>query len=205
MTSRPALLRRATLLSLVSVGWGAVAGTAALVLAYVAGSLSLLGFGVDAVIDSIASVALIWRFSIEGRDPARAARVEHAAERIVGGVLVAASLSLVIGAIRSLVAHNLVEGTVGAVILLCASVVVLPPLAIAKRRVATGLVSGALRADSLLTGAAAVLAAVSLVSLLLSTAAGIWWADAVGALVIAAFLGREGVASVRLARGTPAT
>lgn len=204
MDTRPTLLRRAILLSLFSVIWGAVAGAIALVLAYAAGSLSLAGFGVDAVIDSIASVALIWRFSIEGRDPERASRVEHAAERIVGAVLIAAAISLAVGAVRSLVAHSDVEATIGAVVLLVASVIVLPPLAVAKRRTASRLESGALRADALLTGAAAVLAGVSLISLLLSTTAGIWWADAIGALVIAALLGREGLGSVRLARGASA-
>lgn len=197
---RPALLRRAIVLSAVSVGWGGLAGAAAIVLAYGAGSLSLLGFGVDALIDSLASVALIWRFSIEGRDPERGARVEHRAERIIGIVLLVAALSLAFGAIRAFAGHAEADSTTGGLILLWASVVALPPLAVAKRRVATALASGALRADALLTGAAAVLAAVSLVSILLSTVAGLWWADAAGALVIAVVLAREGWASTRLVR-----
>ncbi|MEP6639819.1 MAG: cation transporter [Chloroflexota bacterium] len=200
MEGRPSLIRQAIVLSLFSVAWGGVAGAAAVVLAYGAGSLSLIGFGVDAFIDSIASIALIWRFAIEGREPERAARVEHAAERVVGGVLMVAAVSLAIGAVRSLVAHAHVEATLGAVILLSASVIVLPPLAFLKRQVASRLASGALRADALLTGAAAILAGVSLGSILLSTAAGIWWADAVGAIVIAAVLAREGSTSVGLSK-----
>ncbi|MEA2611099.1 MAG: hypothetical protein QOG32_825 [Chloroflexota bacterium] len=205
MDTRPTDLRTAIQLSVVSVAWGGLAGVAALVLAYDTGSLSLLGFGVDAIIDSFASITLIWRFSIEGRAPGRADRVEHAAERIVGGVLIAAALSLALGAVRALVAHVEVATTIGAIVLLCASVVVLPPLAIAKRRVASRLGSGALRADSLLTAAAGVLAAVGLTSLLLASLAHVWWADAIGALVIAALLAREGMASVRPARGRSAT
>ncbi len=204
MSNRTTLVRRAILLSWFSVAWGAAAGAAALVLAYVTGSLSLLGFGVDAGIDSIASVALIWRFSIEGGEPERAARVEHAAERVVGGVLLVAALSLILGAIRSLVAHAEVAPTIGAEILLLASVAALPPLAIAKRRVAERLESGALRADALLTGAAALLAAVSLAGIVLATA-GIWSADAVGAIVIAVILLREGSASLRLSHDQGAT
>ncbi|HEV7604055.1 MAG TPA: cation transporter, partial [Candidatus Limnocylindrales bacterium] len=186
MDTRPTDLRTAIQLSVVSVAWGGLAGIAALILAYDAGSLSLLGFGVDAVIDSCASVTLIWRFSMEGRAPRRADRVEHAAERIVGGILIAAALSLAVGAVRALVAHVEVATTIGAIVLLCASVGVLPPLAIAKRRVASRLGSRALRADSLLTAAGAVLAGVSLVSLLLATTASVWWADSVGAFIIAA-------------------
>ena len=153
---RTALLRRAIQLSAVSVFWGGIAGALAFVLAIATGSLSLFGFGVDAVIDSLASIALIWRFRDEVRNPARAMRVEHLAERIVGGVLLTAALALAVGAIRSIVAHSEVGASPEALGLLIASIAVLPPLAVAKRRVAARLRSGALRADAFLTGAAAV-------------------------------------------------
>jgi divalent metal cation (Fe/Co/Zn/Cd) transporter len=198
---RGALLRRAIQLSAVSVGWNGIAGTLAFVLAIASGSLSLLGFGVDAVIDSVASLALIWRFREERRNPERAARIEHLAERIVGGVLLTAALVLSVGAVRSLLAHSGVETSTAVLALLVASIAALPPLAIAKRRVAADLQSRALRADALLTGAAALLACVSLLGIVASTLLGLWWADAVGALVIAAFLAREGWASVRLSEG----
>ena len=198
---RPALLRRGIQLSAVSVAWNGIAGALAFALAIATGSLSLLGFAVDAVIDSAASVALIWRFGEEGRNPARAERIERLAERIVGGVLLAAALALGVGAVRSIVAHSQVETSIGALAILVASIAILPPLAIAKRRLAGDLRSGALRADALLTAAAAVLACVSLLGVVASTLLGLWWADAVGALVIAAFLTREGWTSVRLSTG----
>jgi divalent metal cation (Fe/Co/Zn/Cd) transporter len=116
-------------------------------------------------------------------------------------VLLTAALALSVGAVRSLLAHSEVETSTGVLALLVASIAALPPLAIAKRRVAADLQSGALRADALLTGAAAVLAGVSLVGILASTLLGLWWADAAGALVIAAFLSREGWTSVRLSVG----
>jgi divalent metal cation (Fe/Co/Zn/Cd) transporter len=198
---RHALLRRAILLSAFSVAWNGVAGGFAAVLATTTGSLSLLGFGVDAAIDSVASIALIWRFRDERVNPARATRVEHLAERIVGGVLVTAAVALSVGAVRSLLAHQEVEFSVGVMILLIASIAALPPLAIAKRRVARDLRSGALRADAFLTAAAAVLACVSLAGVVASTLLGMWWADAVGALIIAVVLAREGWTSVRLSEG----
>ena len=165
------------------------------------GSLSLLGFGVDAAIDSLASIALIWRFQDERANPARATRMERLAERIVGGVLLTAAIALALGAVRSIVVHGQVEQSIGALVLLGTSIVVLPPLALAKRRVAGELPSGALRADAFLTGAAAMLACVSLVGVIASTLLGLWWADAVGALIIAAVLAREGWTSVRLSEG----
>jgi divalent metal cation (Fe/Co/Zn/Cd) transporter len=80
------------------------------------------------------------------------------------------------------------------------SLVILPPLAVAKYRTARRLESGALRADSILTGIAALLAAIGLVSLGLSEVLGLTWADSAGALVVAAIVLREGLGSVRAMR-----
>jgi divalent metal cation (Fe/Co/Zn/Cd) transporter len=163
------------------------------------GSLSVIGFATDAGIDASASIALVWRFGIEQREPERALRVEHLAEKAVGWVLLVAALSLGLGAARALLAHDVATASVGQVVLLVGSLLILPPLALAKRRVARSLGSNALANDALLTGAAALLAAVALVAVALGSV-GLWWADAAGSLLIAAALAREGWASVRLSR-----
>jgi divalent metal cation (Fe/Co/Zn/Cd) transporter len=119
------------------------------------------------------------------------------AERVVGLALVALALYLVIGAVRALGAGTHPEASIASLVLLLASVLVLPPLAIAKYRVARRLGSGALRADSILTSVAAVLAAITLVSLAASEALGLWWADAIAALVVGAIIVREGWSSLR--------
>jgi divalent metal cation (Fe/Co/Zn/Cd) transporter len=200
MTDRADDLRRALLLSVASVVLGCLAAVAALGLGLVSGTLSLVGFGLDAAIDSAASAALIWRFRIETRDTARAAAVEHAAERIVGGVLIVAAVMLALGAARALITHGEAQTSTGHIVLLAASLVLLPPLAIAKRRVAIRLGSAALRNDALLTAAAALLALVALLATVAARSAGLWWTDAVGTLVIAAALAREGRASVGWSR-----
>jgi divalent metal cation (Fe/Co/Zn/Cd) transporter len=187
---------RARTLSIASVAWGGVAAVAAVVAGLESGSLSLIGFGADSAIDAIASIVLVWRFHIERRDPDRALRVEHAAERVVGGVLVVAAAGFTLGAGRALLAQAGSHPGVPQLALLAASLVVLPPLAIAKRRVAGYLGSKALANDALLTAAAALLALVALIAAVLSASGGLWWADAVGSLVIAAVLLREGLASV---------
>lgn len=192
MEDRARDLRQALWLSGLSIAWNGVAGTIAVYVAFATGSLSLLGFGADAVIDSVASVALIWRFLVESSQPERAARVERLAEQVVGIALVALTLYLVVGAARSLVMQSRPEATSAGVALLLASALALPPLAIAKYRVASRLGSGALRADSILTAVAGLLAVISLVSLALSEALGLWWADAVAALIVAAIVLREG-------------
>ncbi len=193
---RDALLRRAIALSVLSIVLGAAMGVTGVVAALTSGSLSLLGFGFDAVVDSAASVALVWRFAIEARQPHRAERVEKIAEAVLGVVLIVVAIYLGISAARALIDHTHPDATPIAIALLLISVVALSPLAIAKYRTATALHSRALRADSILTGIAALLAVVSLASLGLSTAFALTWADAVGALIVALVLVREGLTSL---------
>jgi len=200
MDARSGQLRRALILSAVSVTLSGIAGSIATYAALLDGSLSLLGFGIDAVIDSVASIALIWRFVMEVRRPLRAEQVERIAERVVGIALVALSVYLVQASVRSLLAQAHPETSTASVALLVASVIALPPLAIAKYRYADRLASGELRADSILTAVAAVLAAISLASLAASSLFGLWWADAVGAIVVAVIVVREGWSSLRLPR-----
>ncbi len=198
--ARDQLLRRALVLSALSIVINGLAGGTAVVVGLTSGSLSLLGFGFDAAIDSAASVALVGRFMIEKREPHRAERVEKSAEAIVGAVLLILAVYLGFSAIRALASNTHPAAPTIGTGLLIFSVFVLPPLALAKHRVARSLGSGALRADSLLTGIAALLALISLVGLGLSEAFALTWADAVGALIVSVILVREGVGSLQVMR-----
>lgn len=198
--SRADLIRRALALSLLSIALSGLVGAGAVVAALSTGSLALLGFGVDAAIDSVASVALVWRFRIEAREPHRAERVERIAEAVVGAVLLALAVYLTFGALRALAVQAHPASSPVATMLLGISVVLLPPLALAKHRVARQLRSGALRADSILTAIAALLALIGLVSYGLAEAFGLTWSDSVGALIVAAIVAREGWSSVTAAR-----
>lgn len=198
--TRDRLLRRALALSVLSIVIAGIAGGTAVVAALASGSLSLLGFGFDAAIDSAASAALVVRFAIEAREPHRAERVETIAEATLGAILLVLATYLGLSAIRALAENAHPEGTVVGTALLLVSVVAFPPLALAKHRVARALESRALRADSLLTGIAALLALISLVGLGLSEAFGLTWADAVGALVVTVILIREGWGSLQAVR-----
>ena len=199
METRATDLGRALRLSALSIVWSGVAGSIAVYAALVSGSLSLLGFGADAVIDSVASIVLVWRFRVEARQPHRAERVEAAAERVVALALIALAVYLTLGAVRALVSETHPATSVVSLGLLVASALVLPPLAVAKYRVAGRLGSGALRADSILTAVAAILAGISLASLAASQALGLWWADSTAALIVAAIVLREGWSSLNLA------
>lgn len=196
-------LRRALALSAISIGWSGIVGTIAVSVAVGSHGLSLLGFGADAIIDAVASVTLVWRFAVESRDPERGLRVERTAERAVGVALVLLALYLVAASVRSLLTQDHPAPVFAGVAILIASVVVLPPLAVAKFRVASHLGSGALRADSFLTGAAALLAAISLASIVATDTFGLWWADAAAALLVGLLVAREGWASFSLSRSGP--
>lgn len=104
------------------------------------------------------------------------------------------------GSVRSLAAQAHPEVSSASVALLLASVVVLPVLAVAKYRVAARLESGALRADSVLTAVAALLALIGLGSVAATDLFGFWWADAVAALILSVIVLREGWSSFALSR-----
>ena len=174
-----------------------MAGGSAVGLALSTGSLSLLGFGFDAAVDSIASIALIWRFLAERDQPHRADRVERVAAAVVGTVLLVLGVYLGYQSLQAIVGGSAHETSIPAILLLVASAILLPPLGIAKRRVAERLASGALRGDSVLTLVAGLLAVVGLVSALLTSTLGLRWADAAGGLLVAVVLVREGVGGLR--------
>jgi divalent metal cation (Fe/Co/Zn/Cd) transporter len=181
-------------LSFVSVGWNTIVGLAAVGTALATGSLSLIGFGINAIVDSSVSVLLIRRFRAEERGhDERAARAEERAERVAGIAFVLIAAYLTAQAVRALIHGTGHAASVFAIVEAVASFLVLPLLGRAKLRVAAVLGSRALRADSMLTLFGAALAAVTCTALLLERIEGWWWADAVGALVIAALLLSEAV------------
>ena len=191
-------LQLALVLCGLTVLWNVVVGGAAVVTAISIGSLSLIGFGINAVVDSSVSSLLVWRFRAEGAGHAeRAARAEHIALRVAGVAFLVVAVYLVVEASRALVGANHPEASLFGIVQAIASLVVLPFLAARKYTLSRRLISPALRADALLTLSGATLAAVTLGALLLARWFGWSWADAIGALGIAAILAFQGSRSVR--------
>jgi divalent metal cation (Fe/Co/Zn/Cd) transporter len=186
-------LRRAMLLCALTVAWNTIVGSAAVVTAAVTGSLTLFGFGLNAVVDSSASAILVWRFHAEESGHSeRAARAERLALRVAGVAFVVIALYLAVQATRSLASGNHARATVFGIAEAASSVVLLPFLAQAKYLLARRLDSRALRADSLLTWSGTALSAAALIALLLRRSLGWWWADPAAALAIAAVLVQQG-------------
>lgn len=190
-------LRTAATLCGLTVAWNALAGTAAVAIGFASHSLTLVGFGLNAAVDSIASIALVWRFKTEMRDSSRAADAELSALRIVGLTLVAIATYIAVRAVVALAARSSPESSTGALVVAIASVFVLSPLAYGKWRLARRLESRALRGDGALSGVGALLAVIALLGLRLSSVDRWWWVDAMGALLMSAILFREGFAALR--------
>jgi divalent metal cation (Fe/Co/Zn/Cd) transporter len=192
-SDRSTLLASALRLSYATIAWNGVVGAVALGVAVVDESPALAAFALNALLDSSASVVLVWRFRRERRDPGGAARLERRALAGVAAAMVLVAAYVGLEAVRALAEGEHPEASPFGAAISAASVLVLPWLGRAKLRVAAGLPSAALRGDAVLTLASAALAATTLVALVVNAALGWWWADPAVALVIAGALGFEGV------------
>jgi divalent metal cation (Fe/Co/Zn/Cd) transporter len=194
-------LHRAAVLCGATVAWNLLAGGAAVVTAVATGSLSLIGFGVNAVVDSSVSALLVWRFRAEaaGRT-AGIARVERIALRLAAAAFSVIAVYVFVRAIFALAGTHKSSSSLFGIVEAAASLLVLPYLAVGKYRLSKTLGSRALRADSLLTVSGIALAAIALVGLVAQRAFGWWWADPVAGLGIAIFLAWEGAVALLDAR-----
>jgi divalent metal cation (Fe/Co/Zn/Cd) transporter len=186
---RPRLVRRARFLAWLGIGWHAVEAAIAVGAGIAAGSIALLGFGADSVVESIAGFVLLWRFGGE-RHSSDAA--ERRAYRLIGVSFYAIAVYIAVEAARQLIDGSHPEVSWVGIGLAGFTLVTMPPLAIAKGRVADRLHSAATRAEGRQNMLCAYLSAALLVGLGLNAVAGWWWADPVTALLIAAVAVREG-------------
>lgn len=198
--SRAQLLRRGVRLEYLTVGWNIVEGIVAIGAGIAAGSVALIGFGIDSFVESISGSVLIWRLrgeSVAGADEGRIETVERRAERVVGVSFLVLGAYVAYEAVRSLVAREESAVSPVGIALTLLSLVVMLWLARAKRRTGEALSSRALIADSQQTFACWYLSATTLAGLGLNAVFGWWWADPIAALVIVLFLAREGFEALR--------
>ena len=163
---------------------------------FIAGSVSLVGFGLDSLIEVTSGAALLWRLHHDF-NPSRREQVERATLRIVGWCFIALAAYMLYESGSTLIRHEAPERSIPGIVIAAVSVVVMPILAKAKRRVAAGIGSGAMHADSRQTDFCTYLSAILLGGLLLNALAGWWWADPVAGLVMVPIIAKEGVGGLR--------
>ena len=197
MSSTPtAHVRRGLQLSYATLAYNCLEGLIAILAGLAAGSIALVGFGADSLIEVTASLTAIWRLRSDS-DPARREQSERISLRIIGALFLALAAYVSADAVQSLVAHQAPDASPVGLVLAAASLVVMPLLANAKRRVALAMGSGALAAESRQTMLCTYLSAILLGGLILNAALGWWWADPVAALVMVPIIAREGIGAVR--------
>lgn len=191
---RPELLRRALRLEYLTVGWNVVEGIVSVAAAVAAGSVALLGFGIDSFVETISGAILVWRLHAErwALDAEAVERLDRRAHKLVGISLFLLAAYVAFEATRSLIARERPEPTLVGIAITSLSMAVMWWLARAKRRAAVALGSRALRADSFQTSACLWLSLITLVGIGLNAVFGWWWADPAAALGMTWFLVREG-------------
>jgi divalent metal cation (Fe/Co/Zn/Cd) transporter len=182
-------LRRGRRLEYFTLGWNMVEAAVAIGAGWLAGSIALVGFGVDSLIESMSGAILLWRLA----SPAHGESREHLAQRLVGVSFFLLAAYVCFEAVKALVTSEEPKASVPGIVLAVASLVVMPLLARAKRRVAADIGSHALVADSRQTDICAYLSAILLGGLALNALFGWWWADPIAALIMVPIIVREGL------------
>jgi divalent metal cation (Fe/Co/Zn/Cd) transporter len=197
--ARPQLLRRALRLEYLTVGWNVIEGAIAVAAALAAGSVALLGFGIDSFVESASGCILIWRLLAERRaaDEESVEQVERRARKLVAGSLALLAAYIAWDSISSIVAGERPQPSVVGMAVAVVALGVMWWLARQKGRVALALGSRAMKADAFQTDACFWLSLFVLVGIGANALFGLWWADPLAALGMTVFIGREAVEAWR--------
>ena len=180
---RAAAVARARRLNRFSIGWNVIEGIVAIAAGIAAGSVSLVGFGIDSGIEVSAAVILAWRLHQEGRGGCMAP-YDRTATRLIAAAFMGLAVYVWVDATTDLLERARPEASLPGLLMAVLSVAVMPWLARQKRALAPALGSQAVSADAHQTSLCALLSAVLIVGVGLNAAFGWWWADPVAALVI---------------------
>jgi divalent metal cation (Fe/Co/Zn/Cd) transporter len=186
---RRPLVRRARVLAWLGLGWHVIEAAVAIIAGVVAGSVALIGFGADSLIEVLAGIVVIWLMADSHSSSAVA---ERRAQQLIAATFGVLAAYVAVESLRDLIAGHHPQASWVGVGLAVVTLVTMPPLARAKRRVGEQLGSAATASESRQTMLCAYLSAALLVGLLANALLGSWWADPLAALVIAGVAAHEG-------------
>jgi divalent metal cation (Fe/Co/Zn/Cd) transporter len=189
-------VRRGQRLTWATIAYNSLEAFVAITAGLLAGSVALVGFGFDSVIELSSSAAGLWRLHADSSVDHRV-RVERHSLRFIGFCFLLLAAYVLLDATRTLWARERPEESVIGIVVATGSLLVMPILARAKRQVAAQLNSSALTAEARQTQICTYLSAILLAGLLLNATLGWWWADPLAALAMVPLIGYEGLEAVR--------
>ena len=194
--NRKSIAQRGKRLEYFTIVWNSLEGLVAVIAGTIAGSISLVGFGIDSFIEVTSGATLLWRMSVDANQQTRE-RNERLSIRVVGFCFIVLAVYVAYESVVDLIGRKAPEHSIAGLALACVSLVVMPILSRAKNRVASELGSAAMRADAKQTDFCVYLSAILLAGLLLNAALGWWWADPLAGLVMTPIIANEGVQAVK--------
>jgi divalent metal cation (Fe/Co/Zn/Cd) transporter len=194
--NRKSIAERGKRLEYFTIAWNSMEGLVAVIAGTIAGSISLVGFGVDSFIEVTSGAVLLWRMSVDANQQTRE-RNERLSIRVVGVCFIALAMYVACESILDLIGRKTPEHSLAGIALACVSLVAMPILSRAKKRVASQLGSAAMRADAKQTDFCVYLSAILLAGLLLNALLGWWWADPVAGLLMTPIIANEGIQAVK--------
>ncbi len=190
--SRAAIVRRGRRLEYFTIAWNTLEGLVAILAGVIAGSISLVGFGIDSFIEVVSGAALMWRMAVDA-DIRQRERSERRALRVVGLCFVGLAVYITYESITDLLQKRAPEHSFPGIILASISLIVMPLLSRAKHKVGSELGSAAMHADARQTEFCTYLSAILLGGLVMNATFGLWWADPAAALVMVPIIAKEGI------------
>ena len=201
-----ALYNRALWLEYLTVVYNLLEASLSLIFGRIAGSIALIGFGLDSIVESLSGLVMIWRLRKHGRvTRSEEERVEKKAMKFVAATFFILGFYILYQSIKKLVLKEMPDPSLPGILIALASLVVMPMLSVAKRKVGEELHSGALIADSKETLACAFLSIALLLGLGFNYLLGWWFADAIAGIFIVIFLFHEGLETWREEECAPGT
>jgi len=193
---RGAIVQRGRRLEYFTIAWNTLEGLVAIVAGAIAGSVSLVGFGIDSFIEVTSGTVLLWRMAVDS-DVRRRELNENRALKAVGICFLVLAAYIAYESIGDLWWKRAPEHSIPGIVLACVSLVIMPLLSRAKRSVGIALGSAAMHADAKQTEFCTYLSAILLGGLLLNAFLGLWWADPLAALLMAPIIAKEGLDGLR--------
>ena len=189
---RSRLVEHGRRLEYFTIFWNSLEALAALISGVFAGSVALVGFGLDSLIEVTSGAALLWRLR-QDENALRREVAERLTLRIVGSCFLTLSAYIAYDSLAALLQREAPAKSLPGIVIAVASLIAMPLLSRAKRRVGVGMGSAAMSADARQADFCTYLSGILLGGLLLNALFGLWWADPAAGLVMVPIIAKEGI------------